>query len=85
MPTEVVLFGEARIVEAFQAHPPDWIMLVHKDTSEFGFRFFGQDYGQALFSSIMEAYEPVAVVGAIPLRSDHYGILLLERIEKPNP
>ncbi len=81
MPTEVVFFGEAGMLEAFKVHPPDWIMLVHKDTSEFGFRFFGQDYGQALFTWIMEAYQPVGVVGAIPLQTNRYGILFLVRRE----
>ena len=85
MPTEVVFFGEARMLEAFEAHPPDWIMLAHKDTSEFGFRFFGQDYGQALFAWIMEAYQPVVLVGAMPLQSHQYGILLLSRKDQPNP
>jgi hypothetical protein len=79
MPTEMILFGEPEIRAAFQGHPPDWIALVHKDTSEFGFRFFGQDYGQSLFAWILEAYRPVGVVGAIPLRDGRYGILLMKR------
>jgi len=85
MPPEVVFFGEARMVEAFETHPPDWIMLVHKDSSEFGFRFFGQDYGQALFAWIMEAYRPVVVAGAIPLQSNQYGILLMARKGQSDP
>ncbi len=85
MPTEVVFFGEAGMLEAFKAHPPDWISLVHKDTSEFGFRFFGQDYGRALFSWIKANYEPVGVVGSIPLQDNRYGILFLSRKERSNP
>jgi hypothetical protein len=85
MPSEVILFGEAGMLEAFKAHPPDWISLVHKDTSEFGFRFFGQDYGQALYAWIMEAYQPVGVVGAIPLQTHRYGILLMARKEPSDP
>jgi len=85
MPSEVILFGEAGMLEAFKAHPPDWISLVHKDTSEFGFRFFGQDYGQALYAWILEEYQPVGVVGAIPLQTHRYGILLLKRKEPSDP
>jgi len=81
MPTEVVFFGEAGMLEAFKAHPPDWISLVHKDTSEFGFRFFGQDYGQSLYAWIMDAYQPVGVVGAVPLQTHRQGILLMARKE----
>jgi hypothetical protein len=69
------------MLDAFRANPPDWISLVHKDTSEFGFRFFGQDYGKALFAWIMEAYEPVGVVGAMPLATQQHGILLMKRKE----
>ena len=83
MPTEVVFFGEAGMLEAFKTRPPDWISLVHKDTSEFGFRFFGQDYGKELFAWIMEAYQPVGVVGSIPLQDNRYGILFLSRKELP--
>ncbi len=79
MPTEMILFGETKILAAFREHPPDWIALVHKDTSEFGFRFFGQNYGRKLFAWIMAAYRPVGVVGAIPLRDNRQGILLMRR------
>jgi hypothetical protein len=81
MPTEMILYGEEKMLDAFRANPPDWISLVHKDTSEFGFRFFGQDYGKALFAWIMEAYEPVGVVGAMPLATQQHGILLMKRKE----
>jgi hypothetical protein len=84
MPTEVVFFGEDRMVEAFEANPPDWIMLVHKDTSEFGFRFFGRDYGQDLFAWIMETYRSVGVAGAFPLQSHRQGVLLMARKEPPS-
>ncbi len=79
MPTEMVLFGEPRILRAFQRHPPDWIVLAHKDTSEFAFRFFGRDYGRELFGWIMKTYRPVGVMGALPFRGNRYGLLLLAK------
>src|SRR5712691_1255187 len=33
MPPEVLLFGEQTMLQSFEAHPPDRIVLVHKDTS----------------------------------------------------
>jgi hypothetical protein len=47
MPPELALFGETRMLSSFAAHPPNQIVLVHKDTSEYGFAFFGRDYGVA--------------------------------------
>ena len=75
----MALFGEERICEAFQSHPPDLIVVVHKETSEFGFRFFGNDYARRLGAWIKANYRPVWLRGPPPLRGDEGGILLMER------
>lgn len=78
MPPELLLFGEERIVAAFAAAPPDWILLVHKDTSEYGFPYFGPDYGTRLASWVQERYEPVRLFGHPPLTPGSvFGIQLL--------
>ena len=82
MPVELMLFDEERIVESFQAHPPDLIALVHKDTLEMGFQFFGRDYGLKLGDWIAANYRPWSpscLIGAMPLQDDKFGILLLEK------
>ena len=80
MPIEMLLFGEERVVESFQAHPPDLIALVHKDTSEFGYQFLGRDYGRQLGGWIRANYRPLpnGLIGSPPLRDDRFGIWLLE-------
>lgn len=78
MPPEMIVFHEAKMLAAFRADPPDFVILVHKDTSEYGPRFFGQDYGVALFNWIRENYHPISQVGAVPLQTDGFGMLLLE-------
>lgn len=79
MPLELAIYGESRILAALEAQPPEYVVLVHKDTSEYGPRFFGQDYAQRLFEWIREHYRPISLVGAPPLQSDDFGILLLNR------
>ena len=80
MPPEMLVFGEERIVEAFRANPPDYIVLVNKDTTEFGARFFGQDYGRSLARWIKDHYEGVFLVGQAPFVDPHsFGLLLLRR------
>lgn len=79
MPVELMLFDEERMVECFEAHPPDLIALVHKDTSEIGFQFFGRDYGRRLNEWISANYRSWCLVGAMPLQNDEFGILLLEK------
>jgi hypothetical protein len=79
MPPEMILFGEERMLEAFKAHPPDWALIVHKDTSEYGPRFFGSDYGQRLYGWVMRNYRPIKLIGAQPLQGNEFGILILRR------
>jgi hypothetical protein len=79
MPIEVLLFGEDHICEAFQRHPPDFIVLAHKDTSEFGFPFFGRDYARRLGAWIDANYRPQCQIGDPPLQNQSFGLLLLER------
>jgi len=37
-------------LDTIKRHPPDFILLVHKDTSEYGHTHFGRDYPQQLFA-----------------------------------
>ena len=77
-PEEVTFFGEQRILDAYQAHPPDLIALIHKDTSEPG-PFFGREYGRRIAAWIIANYQAVGAVGAQPPGSGRFGILLLEK------
>jgi hypothetical protein len=79
---ELITFPEDRVLDSFQSHPPDLIALVHKDTSEFGFHFFGHDYYQQLWAWLDANYQPCVLIGPPPLLDDNFGILLLERIER---
>jgi hypothetical protein len=83
MPPEMILFGERRIIAAFEGRPPDWIALVPKDTSEYGPRFFGKDYGRELFEWIKRNYRPPDRIDLRPLQDNRLGILLLSRIKAP--
>jgi hypothetical protein len=79
-PPDLLLFGEANMLEALRRRPPDDILIVHKQTSEFGVRFFGQEYGQSIDQWIAANYreQPVSIdLGASPLRDNRFGIRLL--------
>lgn len=79
MPVEEVAFAPARVAAAYRAAAPDFVLLVHKDTTEFGARSFGRDYARELGSFLAEAYEPVALLGAEPFTSAQFGMKLLRR------
>jgi 4-amino-4-deoxy-L-arabinose transferase-like glycosyltransferase len=59
LPGEVTMFGEARILDRFRQHPPDWIAEVRSNVAPFGYTGFGIDYAQSLAAFIKENYDPV--------------------------
>lgn len=80
MPPELAIFCEQEIVAALDREPPDLILLVHKDTSEYGLPFFGTDYGLAIARWIVERYQVVHAIGDPPLQPKTlFGIHILKR------
>ena len=69
MPPEVIMFGEDRIVASLAAHPPDYIVLVPSDPSDYGYRNFAIDYGKEIFQWIKANYqiEPTPTVAKFPM------------------
>ena len=57
MPPEVMLFGERTMLDAFQADPPDLIVMAWKSTSEYGAGDFGVGYGKDLWTWITREYQ----------------------------
>jgi hypothetical protein len=70
MMIEMLAFGEDTMLASLRQHPPDFVILVHKDTSEFGVGLFGKDerYGQKIMEWVNAEYAPVALFGAEPLQ-----------------
>jgi 4-amino-4-deoxy-L-arabinose transferase-like glycosyltransferase len=84
MPPELIIFGERAILEAFRADPPDYVLLVHKKTVEYGALFFGRGYGRRLLAWVKAHYHPVRLFGEPPLRvGTRFGIRVLKRRDAP--
>ena len=81
-PTVLTVFGQAGMTAAFENHPPDYICLVERDTSEFGVGYFGHSpgYGVDLMRWIKENYQPVYLIGHEPLQNGMFGIEILKRL-----
>lgn len=56
-------FGEEKIISDIEKTPPDYIIINDKQSVEYGYTFFGKDYGFNLYSYILAAYDKVAVFG----------------------
>ncbi|MFN7141697.1 MAG: hypothetical protein ACK4UN_20440 [Limisphaerales bacterium] len=84
---EVEAFGIDRMTQAYQQNPPDYIILVHRETGEYGWDYFGKqnDYGLDLMSWVNVNYKPVHRIGYEPLRNGLFGIKMLKRITPTQP
>ena len=82
-PVTLILWGEDRMVRDFDAHPPDFVLLVHRENTHEGARFFGRDYATALMERVQRNYRQVWQTGAPPLRDARFGLALLERVSSP--
>ena len=77
IPPALQMFDERKIVASFQARPPDYVLLFHRVTPEYGTALFGRDYGRALYSWVIERYTPVAQYGPDPMSEDGDGFILM--------
>jgi hypothetical protein len=80
MPPEEILFGDAAWEAAFRAAPPDAVVIVPKDTGEFGRGPFGFGYGVGLARWVREEYVPVSV-----LRREGYGFEVRVLLRRDHP
>jgi hypothetical protein len=71
------MYGESTINDRFRADPPDYVLVLHRDTSEYGAARFGRDYARELFSWVSQNYTPVFKLGANPMNEDGEGLILM--------
>jgi hypothetical protein len=81
MVPEMRVFGQGNILSDFMDKKPDFIVLVHKDTSEYGEDFFGRDYryGKSIMDWINLNYHKHMLIGEEPLKDNHFGIQIMKK------
>jgi hypothetical protein len=85
MPPELVMFGEANIVESLRGSPPDVVVFVRRVLYEYGLERFGdQGFGAQLLAWAHANYEVQHVFGADPLADGDFGIAVLRRRHAEN-
>ena len=77
---EVLAFGEQNMLAAYEKNPPDYIILIQRDSSEYGVPYFGvkKGYGFDVMQWVRRNYEPVYLIGSEPLQSGAFGIKILK-------
>jgi hypothetical protein len=74
MPPEMLFWGEDEVLTDLEREAPDWVVIMHKNTTEYGFEWFGEDYGQRVMQRVRHDYLPVVTFGAVPLTGGNYGV-----------
>ncbi len=59
IPMYVESFGEEGIIKRIEAKKPKYIVIVKYDTSEYFYKYFGEDYAKEIFKYIEENYTKV--------------------------
>jgi hypothetical protein len=83
MPPEAVAFREHAMARALDARSPDLLLLVHKNTTEYGYASFGStpEYGGEILPWVRRHYRTAEVIGQNPADADGYGIEILKRMD----
>lgn len=83
--TELIIFGEENILDELKTRPPDYILLVHKESSEFGVGPFGADHrnGFKIMRWIHQNYRLAKLIGNEPFQNEVFGIKILKRNKPP--
>jgi hypothetical protein len=86
-PNVMSMFGQTNMTEAFEKNPPDYIVLIHRDSSNFGLGYFGTSpgYGAGLMQWIKDNYTTVILAGSEPLQDANFGIKILKRVPAAPP
>ncbi len=66
---DLLSFSEDDIINSYSKNPPDFIVYLHLDTNEHGFRFFGHDIGVKLYNWVNKNYNQVWQEGGTPFEA----------------
>ena len=77
MPPEEIMFGDDLWTDRFRASPPDLVLILPRDASEYGLPPFGSGFGRSLAAWIRSEY--VATGDLLPLGAPYGAEILVRR------
>jgi hypothetical protein len=86
LPPEFEAFGgESAMLADLRAHPPDFVVLVHRNHAEFGVGPFGKDprNGRAIMDWVEDHYRRIERIGEEPFQGRGFGTVILRRAADP--
>ncbi len=81
MPPEILAFGEDEVLKSLEAAPPDFVVLLQRDVTEYGYPTFGTDpsYGQRTLDWVKARYQVTRTIGTAPHDASSPAIQIFER------
>jgi hypothetical protein len=81
LPPEMSYYGEGAMLASIKATSPEFIVLVRRNTREFGESNFGASprYGKQMLDWINQEYVTVKLIGTEPFENDGMGIKIMKR------
>jgi Dolichyl-phosphate-mannose-protein mannosyltransferase len=81
MPPEILAFGEEDVVRSLEAKPPDVVVLLHRDVTEYGYPIFGTEarYGKRTMDWVNASYRVTRTIGVAPHDPSRPAIQIFER------
>jgi hypothetical protein len=79
VPDYLEFAGEKNIIKEFEDKAVDYIVVFSRDTTEYGARSFGLDYGSEIILWIKDRYEQIKTIGLSPLSPKGFGIAIFKR------
>ena len=76
-PVPVGIWGK-QYLRALTGNPPDYVLLIERNTSDCGPRYFGHDYAFDIYSWIKDNYKIIYQIG-YPLSGAGYGVAIAKR------
>ncbi len=84
-PVTFTLYGDVQVIRSLKFTPPDYVLLVHRDNTEHGARFFGAHFGRQTARWIRRNYVKRVTFGAQPFSGRRFGIAILARRGERSP
>jgi hypothetical protein len=85
MPPVMAVFGQTNMAAAFEKNSPDYVLIIARNTSEFGVGYFGyyRGYGTELMQWIDDRYDrvyPAGPTGKPPFGNrPFFGVQIMKR------
>jgi hypothetical protein len=78
---DLIIHHEEKMVERLSRRLPDYVILIDRGVSEWGFKKFGVDTGTKISGWVIKNYVPIYAIGNIPFQGSHScnGVIIAKR------